>query len=279
MILGKPHPLVGVLSEPEHPPPATRPCVVVLNAGLVHRVGPHRIMTRLTRALCGHGFYALRFDLSGVGDSPARSRSTDFQAGTVQDIRAVFDDLQTRLNVQSFVLTGICSGADDSLAAAVDDERVVGIVPIDGVAYRTPAFYAHHYGSRLLDPGRVLRYCTRQLRRAIAPLSARQHPGEPIPTPNNAVPYERVFEPRAAVSHKLQILVERGVRMYWIYTAGMPRYYNHEHQFREMFRSVDFRDQLRHSFYSHVNHTFTELASQKLLIDSVSGWLLQNFNR
>lgn len=67
-VFGSANPLVGIITHPEID--VGLPTVILLNAGLIHRIGPNRVYVRLARHLAGLGFQVLRFDLSGIGDSP-----------------------------------------------------------------------------------------------------------------------------------------------------------------------------------------------------------------
>ncbi|HEY5972738.1 MAG TPA: hypothetical protein VIT22_12400, partial [Pseudoxanthomonas sp.] len=51
--------------------------VVLLNAGLIHRVGPFRLYVRLARELAESGFDVLRFDLPGIGDGQPGSHASN----------------------------------------------------------------------------------------------------------------------------------------------------------------------------------------------------------
>lgn len=104
--------------------------VVLLNAGLIHHVGPHRLHVRLSRALAARGISALRVDLSGIGDSSVRPDGLPAQELAVREPREIMDEL-TRRGHQNFVLFGICSGARQALKAAVGDPRVKGLVLVN----------------------------------------------------------------------------------------------------------------------------------------------------
>ena len=78
--------LVAVLSRPALA--RDRPAVIILNAGVLHRVGPHRLHVALARRLAARGLPALRIDLAGVGDSPGRGDGGSFRASAVADTRA-----------------------------------------------------------------------------------------------------------------------------------------------------------------------------------------------
>jgi pimeloyl-ACP methyl ester carboxylesterase len=275
-LLGPNESLLGIVSEPEPAPPSERPTFVLLNAGIVHRVGPHRKTVKLARALCAAGFRVARFDLSGIGDSSARRDALDFQAGALADIGEVFDDLEKRYGATRFALMGLCSGADNSFNMAVRDPRVAGAVLLDGIAYRTPRYYVHHYGERA---SRVRSWVTlskkinKHVRKRLRRVLASDHYVADENAPREAVPdYVREFEPRSVVCEKFQQLVDRGVRTYWVYTSGAGLYYNYGRQFYDMFKSVDFKGRVAHDYFGESNHTFTELRSQQRLVDAVTRW-------
>src|SRR5215475_3162536 len=74
--------LVGILSHPAANPLTSTgspaPGVIILNAGVLHRVGPHRLHVLLARRLAASGFTGLRLDLGGIGDSIASSDAASF---------------------------------------------------------------------------------------------------------------------------------------------------------------------------------------------------------
>ena len=106
----------------------TRTAAVLLNAGVVHRVGPNRMYVRTARMLAARGVLAARFDLAGLGDSPARRDALAFEDAAIGDTRDVLTDLEREHGVDRFVLIGLCSGAVFAFRTAVADPRVVGAV-------------------------------------------------------------------------------------------------------------------------------------------------------
>lgn len=110
--------------------------VLLLNAGLIHRVGPHRLYVRLARMLATEGFPVVRFDFPGIGDSAERWDSPRFEDGALQATREVMDSLVSRGTCRRFVLAGICLGAEISFRAADVDPRVLGAVLINAPRYR-----------------------------------------------------------------------------------------------------------------------------------------------
>jgi hypothetical protein len=81
------------------------------------------------------GFVALRFDFSGIGDSPARKDHLPFTQSAVGETRHVLDYLDKTRGIRQFVLLGICSGAVLSHTIALGDARVIGAVLINGAGH------------------------------------------------------------------------------------------------------------------------------------------------
>jgi pimeloyl-ACP methyl ester carboxylesterase len=108
---------------------------VVLNAGLLHRVGPHRWHVHLARALAALGMPALRFDRSGVGDSPVRRDADRFERTAVEDTRAAMGWLAERHGCRRFALMGMCAGAELAFKTACHDERVGALALINAPRY------------------------------------------------------------------------------------------------------------------------------------------------
>ena len=101
--------LVGIYTEPspdEMIPDA--PLAVILNAGIVHHIGPFRLHVDLARRLADAGFRTLRLDLSGLGDSGLRAGKMDASQRALLDVRDALDFLQQHHGVQRFVVMGLC---------------------------------------------------------------------------------------------------------------------------------------------------------------------------
>ena len=62
VLLGQRQSLVGVLARAVAETPADGPTVVILNTGIIHRVGHHRMFVTMSRALANVGYAVLRFD-------------------------------------------------------------------------------------------------------------------------------------------------------------------------------------------------------------------------
>lgn len=265
--------LVGVLTEAAPNTPTTgRPAVIFLNSGILHRVGSCRLHVRMARAFSAAGFHSLRFDFSGIGDSDQRRDSLPFEESAVVETREAMDYLAKAKGVQTFILIGLCSGADMAHETAVADTRVAGLLMLDAWAYKNFGYKLRRYGPKLLDVGawrnslgirwRMLRGTHKDSRICI--------PG------SEGVEYEvpkyvRVFPPRERVERDLQGFVARGIAMYNIWTGGLEEY-NHEGQHASTFRKVRFGKLLREEHIPGADHILTGLDHQTRVISSAVAW-------
>lgn len=131
--------LFGILHAPDIDPESPRVAVILLTAGLHYRVGWHRLNVTLARRLCQKGFWVLRFDPHGVGDSEGElpddtsmvRQHHAVQTGMfVPDARAATDYMINRCSPHHLYLAGPCGGSLTGLFAASLDTRVSGVVYI-----------------------------------------------------------------------------------------------------------------------------------------------------
>lgn len=130
--------LVGVITDPAASSVANAlPAVILLNSGIVHRVGLNRLHVKLARILAAMGFVTMRFDFSGIGDSPPRQDNLPFRHSAIAEIQEAMNHLAVTRGRDRFILMGICSGAGIALQTAQIDARVVAVAPINCRGYLT----------------------------------------------------------------------------------------------------------------------------------------------
>ncbi len=268
--------LVGILTRPEQPA-AAAPAVVILNAGVLHRVGPHRLHVVLARELAAAGVSCLRLDLGGIGDSVSSSDATTFRESAVNDTRLALTGLTAHTGARRFVIFGVCAGADNAIAAALVDERVAGIAIVDPHTYATPRSRVRALYAKLAarGPRESLRWgarvVARRARAAIERVRALRDAAE-APDPAGDAPEEgRTAPPIDEFRADLGTLVGRGVNVLAIYSGIHGAGYNHADQLFELFPEL--RGKVERAYFPKANHTFTELDDQAELIAAVSDWM------
>ncbi len=268
---GKGVSLVGVLAEPSQGADPALPAVILLNSGILHHVGASRLHVQIARRLADRGHLAMRFDFSGIGDSEARKDTLPFVKSAPLEVQEAMDYLATR-GARTFVLIGLCSGADMAFKVAGVDPRVVGLAQMDAFAYRTTGYYVRHYGARLGRLSSWKSFVGRKLRRlapaALPPVAdAERDPESETPE------YRRKFPPQAEVARDLRTLVERNVRLKFIFSGGQEEHYNHRSQYAASFREVPFGDLLEVDYIGDADHLFTDLAHQRAVLGMLSEWM------
>ena len=155
--------LVGVLTDPPGPVPGRvegGPLgAILLNAGVIHRVGPSRLYVHIARDLAALGCVAARFDHSGIGDSSVRRDGSSFEESSLVEAREAMDALQESRGVERFVLIGLCSGAVTAFDTAGVDDRVVGVIMINPQGFDL----SPEWNSYIVNRGDARRYWTQSL--------------------------------------------------------------------------------------------------------------------
>jgi len=256
---GRAHHLVGVAGLPEPAGAAAPVGVIVLNAGMVHRVGPFRLHVEITRRLNASGYPTLRFDLSSLGDSSAADESRTQAQQVNADVADAMDLLASQAGCSRFVLLGLCSGAQNAHGVAIDEARVAGAIFLDGYAYRTLGFRLRHYLPRLWSAARWRRFISRSLQ-------ARSGPGDDV--------FAVRFPPRDQVQRELALMLDRGLRLHFIYSGGVTRYFNHPRQVRECFAD---RPEVSARLFAGTDHTYALQVDRQRLLDDIAAWLRDNF--
>lgn len=267
---GGPTPIYGVATRPE--PAASRNAgLILLNSGLLHHVGSSNFSVNVARRAAALGFLSLRYDASGIGDSPARASHADHQQRAVEECTEVLNEFGKAEGVDRFILCGLCSGAFTGFVTAQHDQRVVGVVQIAGFSFTNSAWAKRHYRARFLKPKAWSNRATRMLagiRSTTLPnesgyLEAETSAGWTVP-------------PRETVDASYRRLVQRRVKMLNIMTGGESYTYNYEGQFKDLFPVLsggDFTEKL----VPDASHVMAEpeprLAVEQLILD----WLAERF--
>jgi pimeloyl-ACP methyl ester carboxylesterase len=275
LLFGRRKSLVGIIAQ-SSTNTAAGCAIVILNSGIIHRVGPNRIFVRLARRLAAGGHLVVRFDLSGIGDSEPREDGLAPLDAALADIREVLDSLESTRQVRRVILVGLCSGADQSVIYGGQDERVKAVVSIDPSLPRTTGYYVRHYRRRLFRLQSWLSFASarhpfwRELRRSITPAAAAslEDPELQPASSDMQSPQERNFLRDAYAS-----AVAAGVRILVILTGGREDQHNHPRQLFEAFPSVRFGSLLRLEFFGKADHTFSGETDRSQVMQLMVEWI------
>lgn len=257
--------LVGIATLPATPKTGA-PFVLLLNAGLMHRAGPFRMSVELARDLASRGYGVLRFDLSSLGDSPARPGAPTPDEAAVADCKDAMTTASERWGATRFVVMGLCTGAMNSHRAALADERVVGMCLFDGYAYKTLSADIARVARHLDSPEAVASSVKSLFRRAARALGQEAAPSSRPSSP----PDERIgifyqeWPPAAVVHGELERILGRGARALFLYTGGWDGFV-HARQFDEMFPGLRHRERASVHYFAEADHTYLIREHRELL--------------
>lgn len=249
--------LVGVLSGGAAM--SNMPTLVLPSAGLIPRAGPFRLHVELAERLARHHIRTFRFDVPGVGEAPRLPGLGDQEA-----TMAAIDHLAANHGCDRFVVGGVCSGADVGWRAAVADDRVIGMLMLDGISFTGPWF---HF-ARILN---TIKRGPRSWAGVVARFAGRV--GEGV-NPRMAIADYREWPDRAQARDEFADLVERKKRSLWIYTGGYEDVFLHPRQFAWSFGPAARDACITLRYWPDCDHTFYARTHRNRLLDTVETWLL-----
>ena len=268
-VFGRNRNLLGIITEPAggaRPGPA----VILLNAGIIHRVGPSRVSVEVARALAAAGYRALRFDLSGIGDSPAAPGVASLGEVVRGDIAdAISLMTKSAADGAGVVLFGICAGADNAFYLASEDERVKGLVLVDPSVYRTTMYRIRNTWKRIRSArswwnalsGRSL---YKRLRRYSNPR------GGVVRPPGF---YGLLTLDQETATARAREMSSRGVRFLYIITRDMHPVCNYPGQISDAFGGAIDKHLLRVEWRPKADHLLREEADRKWLGETIGSWM------
>ncbi|WP_158214529.1 alpha/beta fold hydrolase [Phaeobacter sp. 22II1-1F12B] len=271
VLFGAKQSLCGIVTHPTTKTPGIP--IVVLNTGIIHRVGHHRMYVTLARRWAAQGHPVVRFDFGGIGDSPVQSDELPPLDANLISIGEVCDWVESNLGLSRFVLIGLCSGADHSVIYAARDPRVAGVVLIDPTIPRTWQFFLRDTLSRLKRP---VIYRNILSGRGSTWARIRHLFGGKAPEPRQgefAQPQLETPEAIAFLEETYQKAVTNGAEMLAVFTGGHSFQHNYRRQLLDALQNVDFGEQLDLHYFKDSDHTFTYLKHRERLFALLDDWL------
>ncbi|AMM24062.1 alpha/beta fold hydrolase [Variovorax sp. PAMC 28711] len=254
--------LFGMLTRPGVGMPSEPVGCLMFNFGIHTHIGPRRVQVKLARRLARQGVSSLRFDLSGVGESPSPSSGMPFDLQAQNDLKAAVDLLQSSGGVSRIAVIGLCSGAGHGLRFALQDARVAGLLMFD--AYRFAGVWsnvARRFQRFRRSPWAQGSHWIKRLLGAKAPGDNMLETNEP------EVPVKA-----SDFSRSMEVLLSRAVSVYLVYSASLGGSDKRHDQLKEL-RGADFLSRVRYEFMPELDHSFTLLAGQARFGDGVEQWM------
>ena len=258
IVFGQHEHLVGIESIVKSPNPIA---MIMMTPGMLHNVGPFRMHIEIARSLEQQGISSLRFDLSGIGESLGIGTSgTSLNRAAAEAIEAM-NYLEESHGIQQFIFFGLCSGADDSIQTALQDNRVKGVITLDGLAYKTAKF---KFIESMLMARKMLRLD--KLFNKLRLFTGHNKTPASLARGNDI----REFPETAQQACKeLQQLVDSDVQLHFIYTGGTD-YYNYAEQFYEMLPGMKWRGTESTTYFAEMDHVVMLCEDRKKMIKHIS---------
>lgn len=276
---GKTKSLVGVVTVPWTEHRIRRTAVILLNSGIIHRVGPGGLYVNAARRLARCGFIVLRFDLSGIGDSPVRADNVPFIRSSVEETQDAIELLVDNYAVERTLLMGICTGAVVSYRTTLVDERVGGTLLINAQGFipeatqeisdyiNTRKSARYLFGSALFNPrswsklfaGRV------EYRSIFRALSTRLFNKQSTKSSRSPEVTE--------IATSLKTLSARGTELFFLYSQGDPGIDELSIILGRDLDGLRTHKHVRYQIVKGADHMFTLLDKQAEFLQLVENWV------
>lgn len=264
--------LVAAVTEPARGAEKNAaPVIVILNTGIIHRVGHQRKFVILARELAARGYLVVRFDFGGIGDSERRGDNLPALEGCLDDIRVILDWLEASRGRRRSILLGLCSGADHAIIYAGSDPRVVGAALLDPMIPPTRRYYMHYILHRLTRPRSWLSFITGngRLFAIIRRRLLKPKDGEGIVTANPEDERMRVF-----LKGVYARAIENNVQLLSVLTgASDTRQSSYREQILDAFPELQLSPMLRAEFFEDSDHLFLFEHDRKRLNAIIIDWI------
>ena len=275
--------LFGIVSHPRKDE-VRRRAVILLNTGADSHVGACDLSVVLARRWARRGYFVLRMDLSGLGDSDTRPGQVEnevFPPEALEDIGAAIGFMRGQYEVREITLAGVCSGAFHALRAAVAG------LPVQRILMVNPQNYFWRRGGTLgdLQPVEIVRNPKVYKRRILSPSAWRRLLSGKVEISRILKIYmrrpllaiESVFRDvarsfgvrlRRDLGRELEDIVGRGIRVVFVFARGEPGLDLLKIEAGTAIRRLGELCRIR--IIDSGDHTFTRRGPRKILEDVLS---------
>jgi pimeloyl-ACP methyl ester carboxylesterase len=233
----------------------------------------------LSRLLAAQGIPSLRFDLSGIGDSPTRTDKVPFEESSVQETRDAMDYLAETRGCDRFLLAGICTGAVASYHTALADPRVLGALMINAQGLldlsdeETRAYLANRKARRYYVGSAIYNY-----RSWLRLISGRADYRELFRVLRSKLIRPRTESlgraPRAVKVQKgLRALADRGTKLFFLFSEGDPGIDELNIVLGDEREAFCAQRDVTMRIVENADHMFTALSKQQEFLRFTGDWL------
>lgn len=268
LVLGDSQHLVATITTPINLPDGAPPVVALLtNSGVIPRSGPNRMNVHLARQFADMGIRSVRFDLSGLGDSSRPAQPKPMMEQWIADCQAIMDHIEQQHGRTRFLMIGFCSGAEVAHLLALQDDRLRAALLWDMYAYPTLASRLRYQLFRLQRLGWIglLHKVRDRIKRLLWPGSVPIKPARPPAIPSSP-------PDRDELTRRLEALTQKGVVLHFSFGEGNPHWFNHDGQFRAMFRHAPFLEHVTFRFLREADHLMAASRAQVAFLRMTRDW-------
>jgi len=254
--------MIGTLCVPDPGQRVGTVGLLLLNAGIIHRIGPHRINVRLAREVATMGIPSLRFDLSGRGDSLPAAPGLRYDEQAARDVCHAVATLCSEGQCDRVILFGICSGADNGFAAAMLESRIASLVMFDPPIFPNLRWRVRIWMSKFRKYG---------LRAGFARLLAIR---KTWVTESKTDSYGRDVPPVPEYVARLRSVADRGASIRLVYSGSTCDATDYEAQ-RRIILGAEPREaeRIHTEFLPDIDHVVSTREAQELLLSRMRAWI------
>ncbi len=259
--------LNGIASIPENI--NKKAAVLLFNAGVLHKVSAFDINIAFKKTLSDEGALVFRFDLSGMGDSLKASQNLTLEEQIMCDLSQTMDMLEDKYNIHEFIVIGLCTGADNAHKISALDQRVMGVVWLDGYAYPTAEFKKLNTARHLkaaMKPDKLFRFIKRKI-------------FKPNDVVSNAEDnYVWKLPDKEKYRAEMKKIFERGCKSLYFYSGGVNDYYLYENQFYDSFKGEDFLTSIDVEYNCDADHLYVIKRHRFAMLLRLTAWVEKHFS-
>jgi pimeloyl-ACP methyl ester carboxylesterase len=295
--------LTGIVTLPENRFPEREKVGVILSvSGLKYRVCSYRLNVKIARRLSREGFFVLRFDPLGIGDSQGSLSSAlglnhflEIQTGRyVKETEAAVDFFKKEYKLDQIVLLGLCGGAITMLITGARDQRVnklilLGIpVLLENIPEVKPEFHdsitTPEYAGQVISTYKIKLLSPKAWFRLLTFKSEYQ-----TLTKSLSLCFRKFFKKNNSKKHSrfndlflssFKHAISQGKKILFINGEVDPATWEFKSEFEEKYvKNLKNPDSLyRIHLIKKANHIFSLSECQIELLDKISSWLSQEYS-